>query len=97
MYESIKRVSGLGQQQQQPPVYLSLTQTITAPSSSDQLVLPVCLGPGEVSRALEGGINTAFKGQLSQNASVDTTYVQVTGVLRAWGPGPLCTGVLDLL
>jgi hypothetical protein len=63
-------------------MYLSLTQTIKASSQQQQQqqqqqVLPVCLGPDEVSRALEAGINAAFQGQFSQNAAVDTTYVQV--------------------
>lgn len=82
MYEALK--SSSASRQQQPPVFLSLTQAITAPAGSSggsSAVLPVCLWPEEVSRALEAGINAAFAGQLSQGASVDTTYVQVRRVL----------------
>jgi hypothetical protein len=75
VYESLKRTSSSAQQQQ-PPVFLSISQQIAAPAGSGS-VLPVCLWPQEVSRALEIGIDSAFAGQLSQNAGVDTTYIQV--------------------
>jgi flagellar basal body-associated protein FliL len=77
VYESHKFAAS--SQQQQLPAYLSLTQTIRAPmqQQQQQQVLPVCLGPDELSRALEAGINEAFHGQLSQSSAVDTTYVQV--------------------
>jgi hypothetical protein len=80
VYESLKGTSSSAQQQQ-PPVFLSISQKIEAPAGSGS-VLPVCLWPQEVSRALEIGINTAFAGQLSQNASVDTTYIQVGASLH---------------
>lgn len=52
----------------------------------------MCLYPDELSRALEDGINTAFAGKLTQNASVDTTYTQVGVVVLVVCCSP-CGGV----
>jgi len=78
VYEALKRGPAV-KAAHGPPIYFSLTQVLEAPIPTD-LVLPACFWAAEVSAALAAGINTAFKAQLTQNASVDTTYVQASGV-----------------
>lgn len=77
MYEAVKGSSA--RSAGQAPVYFAVTKTVRAPTDPELPILPVCLSASRVSEALAAGINTAFAGQLVQNATVETTYVQVGG------------------
>jgi len=57
--------------------YLGITQHIEAPELTNPARMPECLSSRKVSKALEAAINVKYAGQLLNNASVDTTYIQV--------------------
>lgn len=59
-------------------LYLGIQQHLQAPELTNPARMPDCLGSSKVSKALAAALNTKYAGQLQMNASVDTTYIQVT-------------------
>lgn len=59
-------------------LYLGIQQHMQAPELTNPARMPDCLGSSKVSKALAAALNTKYAGQLQMNASVDTTYIQVS-------------------
>lgn len=59
-------------------LYLSIEQHIVAPELTDPPRMPHCISSSKLSKALDVAINVKYAGQLTMNASIDTTYVQVS-------------------
>lgn len=63
-------------------LYLGIQQHMQAPELTNPARMPDCLGSSKVSKALAAAVNTKYAGQLQMNASVDTTYIQVSRLVN---------------
>jgi hypothetical protein len=58
-------------------IYLGIQQHMEAPELTNPPRMPQCISSSKVSKQLTAAINAKYAAQLTMNASVDTTYIQV--------------------
>ena len=71
------RSSSTGPSIREAALYLAVNQHMLAPELTNPPRMPQCLPGRKVSKALTAAINVKYAGQLTMNASLDTTYIQV--------------------